>query len=84
MLAMADQIPLSMGIFPSTLPSLTIQELRSLKAVNGVKFALPLTMDMASEGHSNRLEKYDCYEIEEKEITFQVMQRNGRAKMLPR
>jgi hypothetical protein len=79
-IAIADQLPLSMGIFPSTYHSSVIEAWRIIESVNGFKSILTITGEPDSIGHHNRLVKFGAYLILEKTIEYQVMQWNGRAK----
>jgi hypothetical protein len=77
---MADQFLLSLGTFPSSYHSLLIEAWKTVEFIKGFKSVLPLTREPDSGGHVNRSKKFDCYEIEERDIVYQIMQRNGRAK----
>jgi hypothetical protein len=78
--AMADQLSLSMGIFPSTYRSSVLESWRTINSVNEFKSVLAITGEPDSIGHPNRLMKFGAYPILEETMERQVMQRNGRAK----
>jgi hypothetical protein len=64
--AMADQLPLSMGIFSSTYHSSLFEVWCTIESVNGFKSVLPITGEPDSIGHYNRLLKFGAYPILEK------------------
>jgi hypothetical protein len=79
-LAQVDRLPLSMGIYGTTYNRLLLESWTTIDSKYGFKSILTTDCSENSLGHSNRLNKFGAYPIDEREITYEVMQRNGRAK----
>jgi hypothetical protein len=78
--AVVDQIPLSMGLYGETYNELLCRCWRSVDTLNGFKSILPRTSNENSPGHENRLNKFGAYPMTQHLAQWDVIQRNGRAK----
>jgi hypothetical protein len=75
-----DRLPLSMGIYGTTYNRLFYESWTSFDSKNGFKSILLINNEKNAPGHSNIFNKFGAYPIEEREIKYDIMQRNGRAK----
>jgi hypothetical protein len=78
--AMVDRLPLSMGIFGTTYNRLLYESWTNEDSQNGFKSILCMDGSENAPSHRDRLHKFEAYSIEEKGITWEIMQRNGRTK----
>jgi hypothetical protein len=69
-----------MGIYGKSYNHLLWKSWTSINTIDGFKSVLPVNDDENSPGHYNRLNKFGANLIKEREILYDVIQRNGRAK----